>query len=221
MIRFIGDVHGQFERYEKVIAGAPKSIQIGDMGIGFRPVGGASDGGFSATPPHESMARGEHRYIRGNNDNPGVCREDRHWIPDGRFEDEIMFVGGALSIDRQLRTEGYNWWPDEELSLAELRRLVGLYIQCKPRVMVTHDCPDEVARIVLSRVPAMAPGRKDFPSRTRYAFQEMWSAHPPKLWIFGHYHWSFDQVLHGGRIAETRFIGLAELEYRDIDAARV
>jgi hypothetical protein len=45
----------------------------------------------------------------------------------------------------------------------------------------------------------------------------MWSAHAPDLWIFGHYHASFDHVLHGGREAGTRFISLAELEYRDID----
>jgi hypothetical protein len=33
VIRFIGDIHGQFEIYEKIIAGAGTSIQVGDMGI--------------------------------------------------------------------------------------------------------------------------------------------------------------------------------------------
>jgi hypothetical protein len=220
VIRFVGDVHGRFGQYEKIIAGAPRSVQVGDMGIGFRPAGGPPDGAFSVTPPHGAMARGDHRYIRGNNDNPAVCREDPHWIPDGRFENGIMFVGGALSIDRPLRTEGYSWWPDEELSPAELRRMLALYIERKPAIMVTHDCPEEVARIVITRIPAMGVSRKDFPSRTRYALQEMWAAHAPSLWIFGHYHLGFDQILRGGRENGTRFVCLAELEYRDVNVAR-
>jgi hypothetical protein len=221
VIRFVGDVHAQFGRYEKIIAGVPKSIQVGDMGIGFRPVGGSPDGRLSATPPHGAMARGDHRFIRGNNDNPGMCREDPHWISDGHIEDGIMFVGGALSIDRPLRTEDYNWWHDEELSIADLRCMLSLYVEHKPRIMVTHDCPEEVAGILLSRVPVLGASKRDFPSRTRYAMQEMWSAHAPELWIFGHYHWGFDRILHGGRNAGTRFICLAELEYRDIDLAVV
>jgi hypothetical protein len=163
------------------------------------------------------MARGEHRFIRGNHDNPAECRRQSLWIPDGHFEEGIMFVGGTASTDRDLRHEGYNWWPDEELSSTELKRMIALYIERKPRVMVTHDCPEEIAGIVQSRISHLEPGRKDFPSRTRYAFQDMWSAHAPDLWIFGHYHMSFDQVLHGGREVGTRFICLAELEYRDID----
>jgi len=215
-IRFIGDVHGKYEQYTRLIADVPRSIQVGDMGIGFRPLGGPPDGDFYAIPANDAMARGDHRFIRGNHDNPEVCRAHPQWIADGHVEDGMMFVGGAISIDRALRTEGYNWWPDEELSAAELKRMIALYIERKPRVMITHDCPEEVASIVLTRIPRLRAGKMYLPSRTRYAFQEMWSAYAPDFWIFGHYHMSFDQVLHGDREAGTRFIGLAELEHRDI-----
>jgi hypothetical protein len=71
------------------------------------------------------------------------------------------------------------------------------------------------AHIILTRTP---PPEKGFlPSRTCRALQEMWSAHAPELWIFGHYHISFDHLLHRNRETGCRFIGLAELEYRDID----
>jgi hypothetical protein len=215
-IRFVGDVHGRFEQYKKIIVGVPRSIQVGDMGVGFRRIGGPRDGDFYEQP-HYAVVHGDHRFIRGNNDSPDACRKLSQWISDGHIEDRVMFVGGALSIDRELRREGYNWWPDEELSAAELNRIVALYVERKPRVMVTHDCPEEVASMVLTRIPLLGPGKRDFPSRTRYAFQAMWSAHAPQIWIFGHYHMSFDQVLHGGRESGTRFIGLAELEHRDID----
>ena len=213
VIRFIGDVHGKYDRYEKTIADGPPSIQVGDMEVGFRRW---PHGEPEADPPHHSMVAGHHRFIRGNHDNPAVCREHSQWIADGTFENNMMFVGGANSIDREWRREGYDWWPDEELSATELRTMIALYIDRKPRIMVTHDCPEEVASIVLSRALISGPRKIDLPSRTRFALQEMWAAHCPKFWLFGHYHMSFDQVLHGGRTTGTRFICLAELEHRDI-----
>lgn len=214
-MRFIGDVQGQYERYKKIIAGARGTIQVGDLGVGFRPPNWAISEEYSE-PPLDDMVRGDHRFIRGNHDNLAACRAHSQWIADGHFENGVMFLGGAQSV---LRIEGHDWWSDEELSAVELRRLYKLYRERKPRVMVTHDCPEEVATVLLTRLPSSGEGRRDVRSRTRYALQDMWLAHTPKLWIFGHYNLSFDQVLYGGRQAGTRFIGLADLEHREIDLA--
>ena len=54
--------------------------------------------------------------------------------------------------------------------------------------------------------------KRDYPSRTRQAFDAMMSIHRPKLWIFGHWHRSRNEMIDG-----TRFICLAELEHKDID----
>jgi hypothetical protein len=35
----IGDVHGRFRAYKRIIKSAPASIQVGDMGVGFARVG--------------------------------------------------------------------------------------------------------------------------------------------------------------------------------------
>lgn len=40
----------------------------------------------------------------------------------------------------------------------------------------------------------------------------MFTAHKPKLWLFGHWHMPFDEVVSG-----TRFICLAELATIDVD----
>jgi hypothetical protein len=208
--RFIGDVHGKFAPYKRIIEGCRNSVQVGDMGIGFRIFP-------QAKSPHDLMVAGGHRFIRGNHDNPAVCRRNSQCIPNGTIENGIMFIGGGLSIDKEYRIEGYTWWPDEELSADELKRMIALYIERKPRIMVTHDCPEEVASILLTRIPLLGPKKLDFQSRTRQAFQTMWSAHSPELWIFGHYHMSFDHVLRGGRETGTRFICLAELEFRDVE----
>jgi len=65
VIRFIGDVHGKYRPYKRAIAGVPRSIQVGDMGVGFRRTSPARYGDPSANPPHYAMARGDHRFIRG------------------------------------------------------------------------------------------------------------------------------------------------------------
>jgi hypothetical protein len=218
MIRFIGDVHDNHDRYRQIITGGPRSIQVGDLEVGFesRP-----DGEPLTAPPYEAMVRGGHRFIRGNHDNPSVCRLQSQWIRDGAFEDPMMFIGGAFSIDREFRFEGYDWWPDEELSAKDLRQMVELYIARRPRIMVTHDCPAEVASIILTRALISGPNKIERHSRTQLALQEMWAAHSPNLWIFGHYHMRFDHIAHGGRETGTRFIGLAELEYRDIQVSDI
>jgi predicted phosphodiesterase len=207
--RLIGDVHGKYDRYKKIIADVADSIQVGDMGVGFRRRAGYRAGDFHANPAHYAMARANHRFIRGNHDNPYVCRMHSQCIADGIIESDVMFIGGALSVDREWRTEGYDWWVDEELSIGKLNTLVDVYAVMRPRVMITHDCPETTAS---SMCRLSGRNKMDFPSRTRQALQSMLEMHQPDLWVFGHWHFSFDQILDG-----TRFICLAELEYKDID----
>jgi len=204
-IRFIGDVHGKYGPYKRLIAEVPCSIQVGDMGVGFRNW----QGDIKGNPPHYAMVAGDHRFIRGNHDNPEECRKHSQWIPDGHIEGKMMFVGGAISIDKHLRQEGYNWWSDEQLSPDDLAYLIEVYEAAKPHTMVTHECPQSIVPAFLGHYKnELEPGGAD----TRKAFEMMLAIHRPKLWIFGHWHQSLDYT-HDG----TRFICLAELEHKDIE----
>jgi len=204
-MRYIGDVHGKFRKYKKIISTVSESIQVGDMGVGFIDV--TTDQPY-ANPPFDTMSKGNHRFIRGNHDSPKVCAEHRFCIKDGAYENDTMFIGGGLSIDRAYRTENYTWWADEEISYAELLDIQNYYLEMKPKTMVTHDCPEIIADEVLG---AHNLTKFHDPSRTRHGLQAMWEGHKPDLWIFGHWHYSLDIVRLG-----TRFICLAELEYKDI-----
>lgn len=211
MIRFIGDVHGKYKQYKRLLKNSPGStIQVGDMGVGFRHIGGWRDGEMMANPPHRQMVKGKHRFIRGNHDNPIECKKHSQWIADGTTEEGVMFVGGALSIDQHLRKEGYSWWRDEELSISELMDVVDKYVDYRPDVMVTHDCPCDVGTEILRKFYQVSGDK--LKSRTAQAFQSMWSAHSPRLWVFGHFHVPFDHTLRG-----TRFVCIPELEYRDFE----
>jgi len=211
-ILFIGDIHGKWKDYQDILEKEQpeRSIQVGDFGWGFLGQESEYMQRVVHTLEHvmETQGGGDNRYIRGNHDNPGECAEHRFFIPDISYEQDtgMMFIGGADSIDKEWRVRDQDWWPDEELSYNDLHCAIDVYESVKPRIMVTHECPEDV---VWKLFPWY---RKEYPSRTREALGSMWSMHKPDIWIFGHWHHSRDQVIDG-----TRFICLAELETIKID----
>lgn len=203
-MRFIGDVHGKYKPYKRLIKDIPASIQVGDMGVGFRRI---TDSSWYPNPPHYAMTNGNHRFIRGNHDNPTECYKHSQFIPDGQIEGNMMFIGGAKSTDAHLRYENFDYWKTEELRYDQLNVLTEKYEVNKPEIMVTHDCPEEVAVALNHR-----QYRLEVPSITRQALQVMFEIHKPKLWIYGHWHISSKMVING-----CEFICLNELEAMDIE----
>lgn len=210
MTLFIGDVHGKFGRYKTIIKNHINSIQVGDMGVGFFDPRTAKPFG---NPPNAVMNRGGHRFIRGNHDNPQQCRRHKLCINDGTVEGDVMFIGGALSIDRMMRVKDFTWWQDEELSSQEWDTMFQIFRSQRPRVMVTHECPESIADTVMA---ARNMTKLMDRSITRVAFQGMLQEHQPDIWIFGHWHVSFDQLING-----TRFVCLDELETKEIEVGLI
>lgn len=208
-IRFIGDVHGYKNELKLILDNLPSDIdsviQVGDMGVGY------GQGGYWHNSLEEMLLKVNGRFIRGNHDNPSKCKEMKTWIKDGTYENGIMFIGGAWSIDYTFLERGVSWWPDEELSYEEFYQLIGLYDYLRPRIMVTHDCPHSVSkRLFIDTGKSFSSGQ--YITRTGTALQEMFEAHKPDLWIFGHWHNNVDEV-----IDRTRFICIDEMSYVDID----
>jgi calcineurin-like phosphoesterase family protein len=207
-IRFIGDVHAKWSKFQDIIKGCDRSLQVGDFGVGF--INPRTNKPYS-NPPYDHMAKGEHFFIRGNHDNPGACKRHPFWIKDGGSafgRDDIFCVGGAFSIDRDRRTENYDWWHDEELSYGELSNIMDAYELIKPKIVVTHECPDSVITRICHE---KGIHKYDIPSVTRRCFDNMLEIHKPDLWIHGHWHLSA-WTIHKG----VQFIALNELEYVDI-----
>lgn len=208
-VRIIGDVHGKFDRYEKLIADVPFSLQLGDMGVGFKKLVGDEVVPLR-NPSFDKMSKGKHLFIRGNHDNPEVCKQQKYYIPDGTYLDNKIFcLGGATSIDKKYRIEGISWWRDEELSWEELDPIVNSYIELKPQMVCTHECPQSLANEILS---AFNKTKINDYSNTREALEIMFHKHQPKFWFFGHWHHSI-KVKRGS----TEFTCLNELEYEDFN----
>jgi Icc-related predicted phosphoesterase len=211
-ILLIGDVHGKWEQYADLLKkySPDRSIQIGDLGWGFA----GQDTEFmqrrvkALENALSNYGAGDNRYIRGNHDNPAACKAHKFCIDDATYEPDtdIFLMGGAFSIDRNIRTEGYDWWADEELSYSDLYTAVDTYEATKPRIVITHDCPKDA-------IGNMFPWYlKVLPNRTCQALNSMFAIHQPNVHIFGHWHHHVDMVING-----TRFICLAELQTLTID----
>lgn len=52
-----------------------------------------------------------------------------------------LAVGGGVSLDRKRRVEPYNWWPEEEITAEQARRIAG---GGPADVMLCHDIPSSV-----------------------------------------------------------------------------
>jgi Calcineurin-like phosphoesterase len=196
----IGDVHGKVETYQKIIQRMPegqRSVQIGDMGLGFKGVG-----------LHEMPDC--HKWFRGNHDNPEKCRANKNYLGDYGYlpEDKLFWLGGAFSIDRDYRVEGVSWWRDEELSIEELGKAVNLYEETKPEYVLSHECPSEAAKFMLQSLGIRSTAN-DANSRTAQALQIMYEIHQPKEWVFGH--WHVDKTFHLKQDSRTEFHCVAEL----------
>lgn len=208
--RLIGDIHGKIYDYQSYSIGDFKgpSIQVGDFGVGF-----AGDYWHDNVAAWQE-ANPQHRFIRGNHDDPTRCKLMPGYINDGHVENDVMFIGGAWSIDYARRREGFDWWRDEELSIEQLNRMYDIYVTIQPRVMITHDAPTDVTyeMFVQTGLAIGGSNAKKINTRTGQAFQAMFEAHQPDFHFFGHWHHSM--ACQYGR---TTFVCLGELDYIDVD----
>lgn len=71
------------------------------------------------------------------------------WRTTGGLPRTWLAVGGAVSVDKQLRTEGHSWWPEEELTVTEAGRIAQAGTA---DVVVCHDRP-AAAALILGDLP--------------------------------------------------------------------
>ena len=209
----VGDIHGHLDSFRRKMKKYRKEfpndtvVQVGDLGIGFTK--------------SQSAVLPEHcKFVRGNHDNPAVCRLHPNYLGDfGSAEIDghsVFFVSGAWSIDRALRIEGVDWWPEEELTIAELNTALDAYIEAKPEIMITHDAPHPASHYLLNRFALQSQAwykeSSVNPTRTGQALSAMFEAYQPKLWAFGHWHTDWEK-----QIGNTRFLCINELNFKHID----
>lgn len=148
-IFLLGDIHGHFHSILDKSMSIKKSliVQVGDFGMGFIP-----EDMFGVLNRHLFRNETDLIYILGNHDNPRYrLNKDENSKFNKKYSNikilmdytsltindkKFLFVGGAISIDRGVRTLGRDYWVDEAVVRPQSHQMIEL---CD--VLVTHTAP--------------------------------------------------------------------------------
>lgn len=120
---------------------------------------------------------------------PGLFHLPRghRWTWHGR---RWLACGGGVSLDRADRTEGRDWWPEEEISDAQEAAIIAVG---HADVLVSHDCPSGVAH-TFGRPPSWwAPEDIARNDAHRRRLQRIVDAVQPTYIIHGHLHRAYQR----------------------------
>ena len=152
----------------------------------------------------------DHKFIRGNHCNPKLCKEHPNHLGDYGYlpDDDLFFLSGAQTASWRVLGNSKYWYKDEELSDSDLNDTISLYKRTRPSMVISHTAPSEAARKILKDLHGnyFLNKQSDVESRTSRASQEMFEAHRPSMWYFGHFHINREFL-----IGETKFRCLAEM----------
>jgi Calcineurin-like phosphoesterase len=161
-----GDWHGDLDwarsviwRLPQLLAGEPTRLilHLGDFGIWPGAGGERYLSGLAAVLAGAGASIG---FVDGNHEDfdqldamtaaagPGVpvaIRPNIMYLPRGyrwRWHGQSWLAcGGGVSLDRSARTQGADWWPQEEITAGQAAVIAA---GGHADVMVCHDCPDGV-----------------------------------------------------------------------------
>lgn len=185
----IGDVHGKVNEFLDLLGSHHYDIgiQLGDLG-------------FKKEHDLFKKERSKRDFVLfGNHDHYPYLNES-YSLGDFRsfkITENVFCVRGAYSIDKHLRTEGVDWFREEEMDYVRFRECIEQYVRELPEIVISHDAP-EIARKKMFGVYDK--------SITSSALQQMFEEHKPRTWVFGHHHEYKEKEIDG-----TRFICLEEL----------
>jgi predicted phosphodiesterase len=163
-------------------------------------------------------------FIRGNHDDPDYWKAGRFsysniiFVPDYTLvhfmDTTILCIGGAVSVDRALRTEGKDYWTGEGFQYKE-PLLEGL----NPDVVITHSAPHicfpYTKEGIVNWMEKDCDLQQDIDvERSNHSLvyeQLKRNGAAPSQWIYGHFHSS-----HTDYHEQTKFMLLNELEVYEI-----
>lgn len=208
----IGDIHGCFDVYERILKTyqPSESIQLGDFGVGFPirdPFERHNKGQLETN--HITRTKGWHKFIRGNHDSPATCYGNPNFLGDfGELKSgKIFYVSGAFSIDWAFRHEGIDMWHNEQLNRQQWEECIELWTNSKAEIMLSHDCPYSV-------LPNMNPMVLE-KTITGQAFDAMLDIRKPKIWIFAHHHIGAEFTVNGVNYTCLGSLTTTNLDYNN------
>lgn len=108
-------------------------------------------------------------------------------LPDGR---NVLFMGGADSIDKNYRTLGEDWFPEELINYRDIDNLPDINID----IVISHTCPLEFHNSILRVKRGSWGWQEKIKDPSAHALSYILNKYEPALWYFGHFHDFIDEM---------------------------
>jgi hypothetical protein len=204
----MGDIHGNWSALNNLITKEKPAtiIQCGDFGYWPNMDGARLQPNDKNAWSQSGMKLGDTKlyWLDGNHEDHWALKKDTHVpgkngisarskfiethkrvyhmrrgahgrLPNG---DNALYMGGALSIDRHLRTFGVDWFPEETISNEDLEIALS---GPAPDIVFSHTCPSEF-------LPFVMPDTKIERDLSCEALSVILREFRPQRWYFAHWH---------------------------------
>jgi len=198
-LRIVYDIHGKYEHFKRLLV--DNLIQLGDFGFHIA---------------HELFKheRTNNQYVLFGNHDDYTKVYDEHSLYDITTIDTgnyaILCIRGAWSIDKIYRTEGKDWWNEEELTYKQMQNATDIIVKWKEEleekkeiIIISHDCPMFVKKELFGY---------ENKTITNQFLEHVQEIVKPSLWFFGHYHTDVTYFSN-----DTFFECKGELGYTDLE----
>jgi len=186
-IYVVGDIHGKFEKLEQfLIDNSPKIIlACGDFG--FWPECITSYKKLEKYDTQIYFCEGNHEDFESlkklsETKNFNIAKNIR-WMPRGSVlrlgNYNILFMGGAASIDKPNRTPGFDWFPEEIITELDMKNLPEATID----IVISHTSPQEF------KMKGNMDWGYNLNDPSQYYLSQILQRYHPKYWYFGHWHY--------------------------------
>lgn len=185
----MGDIHGKFKTLSYLIRTKRPElvIQLGDFGYWPELAEFNQLSKFTDVPVW---------FIDGNHENYTALNKFQYPIFTNCLVDHVkrgeirplpngmtaLFMGGAYSIDKDLRTPGLDWFPEETIKGSQV---YDLPVNRRIDVIFSHTCPQVLYQTMVNKC-----GGLQISDPSTHYLQMLLEKYSPKLWYFSHWHTS-------------------------------
>lgn len=191
-------------------------VHLGDFGIWPGSAGSrylrAVDGALSQAGAELWFVDGNHEWhtrlssTRRDESGRGILTDRIRWLPRGHrwtwHGRTWLALGGATSVDRPIRAQGIDWWPEEAITY---RQGVEVMEGGPADVMVCHDAP---AGVPMNLPPPPSWWEMEPAENHREVLAEITAEVKPRWLMHGHYHHAHETTVRMDHV-EVRVTGLA------------